>query len=146
MRKFIFKELVKARNDYHLQCPKDVWRWIELHPEEINFCGAKNGIKFPDKAYGIFFGWACAIHDGDFGYIRKQYIHNLKQGMVKEQALKILSLAVLDSNIRLMGNAVRIFWHEPNKGFFTTFRLFRAFWYLLGTLWKGKKTILDSIK
>ena len=60
------KDLIDAVNHYELYCTKEMLRFIIDNPDQINGCGRK-GEEFPNTNYGLFIGWACFLHDAQWG-------------------------------------------------------------------------------
>lgn len=144
-KKFRYSELKNAVRKYGLKHDPLLMQWIELNPDSINFCGAKRGFKVPDTMWGLFIGWACAIHDGRFAMIADVYVNNIKQGMTERDAILILQDSLEEANLEMHSNVITIILAD-SSWFGEYFRLKRANKYFLAVHWGGENALFKDIE
>lgn len=144
-RVFIYEELELAVAKYGLFTDKRVMDFCKHYPEEINFCGAKQGVKVFDTMYGLFIGWSCAIHDGMFALIARDFVSEIKTGVPEPIAFARLQAQVKKANAMMLANTVLIIAKESN--WLTVLpRCYRACTYFLGTHYGGENAIMDTVE
>jgi hypothetical protein len=144
MKQFKYSYFSQAKEKYKLRCDDEVLVWMKENPEEINFCGASEGIKVPDTMWGLFIGWACAIHDARFAMIAKQYIIDVHSGLSSFVAHELMLIAMRAANKEMYINTLLIIIAESDWKWIVP-RILRATWYYFAVMWGGKNALLDIV-